>query len=263
MPWTSEFRLDKTARTIHLVPEDSIDLAASSAAAMMRLLKAAQDTGSFMKLCNWPGERFPVLGAPFAFSIDRALAPYFGTVTSGSQLTIFVRGKGRSIAGIWIARRADDKATFPGKLDNAVGGAIKQSEMPLETLLREGEEELGIDVQAAVSGGTISWFNVKVDQAGFDADLVEPGVQFVFDLEVDATTVLQPAEDGIDWIRLLTIEDVKAALLRNEFKPSCACVMIDFFVRHGIINAENDEDFTEIVSRLHRRLPLPIKYPTR
>jgi hypothetical protein len=44
-------------------------------------------------------------------------------------------------------------------------------------------------------------------------------------------------------------------MTRGEFKPSCAAVMMDFFVRHGFITAENEVDYVEIVSRLHRKLP--------
>jgi hypothetical protein len=34
-------------------------------------------------------------------------------------------------------------------------------------------------------------------------------------------------------------------------------VMVDFFVRHGLITAENEPDYLEISSRLHRRLEYP------
>jgi ADP-ribose pyrophosphatase YjhB (NUDIX family) len=146
-------------------------------------------------------------------------------------------------------------------LDSAAGGGLTYGETPFASLLREADEELGIDVRAARSAGTISWFNVKDGKSGLGAGLLEPGVQYVYDLEMDAGTVLQPAEAGIDWLRLLSIDEAKGTLLRNEFKPSCACILIDFFVRHGIINAENERDFAEIVSRLHRRLPLPTTYP--
>jgi hypothetical protein len=37
--------------------------------------------------------------------------------------------------------------------------------------------------------------------------------------------------------------------------------MIDFFVRHGIINASNEPDFVDMVSKLQRQLPLPTAYP--
>ncbi|KAJ8121479.1 hypothetical protein ONZ43_g2078 [Nemania bipapillata] len=111
-------------------------------------------------------------------------------------------------------------------------------------------------------GGAISWFNIKEGgTTGFEPGLVEPGVQYVYDLEVDEKAVLRPAEDGIEWLRLLSVDEVMSALRRREFKPSCACVMIDFFVRHGIITAENEGDFADIVSRLHRSLALPTTFP--
>lgn len=55
----------------------------------------------------------------------------------------------------------------------------------------------------------------------------------------------------------MTIDEVKAALATSEFKTNSALVMIDFFIRHGIITAENEEHYAEIVARLHRKLPLP------
>lgn len=262
MPWTSDFRLDHSARTIRLLPQDShsTSLEASSAAAMAKLLRAAQDADSFPHLSNWPGEKFPVLGSPFLFGIDRAIAPYFGIVTTGAQLTVFVRDEHGSVAGVWIPRRGINKPMYGGMLDNAVGGAVEQGETPFQSLVREAKEELGIDARSAVSGGTISWINVKGARSGVAEGVVEPGVQYVYDLEVDAKAVLRPAESGIEWLRLLSVEEVKAALFQHEFKPSCACVMIDFLVRHGMINAENESDLAEIVSRLHRRLPLPTTY---
>ncbi|KAK1496461.1 thiamine pyrophosphokinase [Colletotrichum cuscutae] len=261
MPWTSDFKLDDESRSIRLVPQDGSPFAESCAAAMTRLLKAAQNTAAFPKLDNWPGEKFPVLASPFPFAVDRVIAPYFGIVSTGVQLTIFVRNENGSIGGIWIARRGATKPMYAGMLDNAAGGAVNHHELPFKGLLREAAEELDIDAHKATSGGTISWLNIKDKRSGINEGLVEPGVQFVYDLEVSADTKLHPAEAGIDWLRLLSVEEVKSALVRREFKPSCACVMVDFFVRHGIINVENDRQFAELVPRLHRRLLLPVTYP--
>jgi len=112
------------------------------------------------------------------------------------------------------------------------------------------------DEKSPVLGGTVSLFNIKGASVGLEPGLIEPGVQYVYDLEVDPGTQLHPAEDGIDWLRLLAAEEVKAALIRHEFKPSSAYVMIDFFVQHGVITSENEREYAEIVSRLHG-LPLP------
>lgn len=106
-------------------------------------------------------------------------------------------------------------------------------------------------------------FNVKDARSGINPDLVESGVQYVYDLEVDTATMLRPAEAGIEWLRFLSVGEVKTALDRHEFKPSCACVMTEFFVRHGIINGDSDRDFAEIVSRLHRRLSLCLQLTHR
>ncbi|KAI1173937.1 putative thiamine pyrophosphokinase [Nemania sp. FL0916] len=268
MPWTTDFRIDHTSRTVRLapVPENSTpttsSIAKASVAAIAKQLQVARDMNAFPKLHNWPGEQFPVLGAPFPLGIDRTFSLYFGIVITGSQLTVFSRSDDddRAVDGIWIAKRGANKTLYPGMLDNAVGGAVMHGESPRESLLREALEEIGIDVKDAKPGGTVSWCSVR-ERNGVDLGVVMPGVQYVYDFEVDGKRELRAAESGIDWLRRLTVDEVLAALHRREFKPSCACVMIDFFIRHGVITAENDEDFADIVARLHRRLPLPTTAP--
>ena len=258
MPWTPEFKVDEAARTVSLVPEDGANIASSSANAIYRLMKAARDAQTFPHLSNWPGEKLKVLGTSFPFAIDRALAPYFGVISRGSHLNAFVRGKEGSIAGVWIAKRGPNKPMFAGMLDNAAAGSVSHDETPTQCIKREAQEELGLDARRAVSAGTISWFNIKRAKPGINAGLVEPGIQYVYDLEVPSDVVLRPAEAEIDWLRLLSVEEVMRALRNHEFKPSCASVMIDFFVRHGIVNAESDREFEEIVLRLHRKVPVPV-----
>lgn len=40
---------------------------------------------------------------------------------------------------------------------------------------------------------------------------------------------------------------------RGEFNPNCALLMLDFFIRHGILTPENEADFDEVKSRLLAR----------
>jgi len=56
---------------------------------------------------------------------------------------------------------------------------------------------------------------------------------------------------------LMDMEQVKAELAKGSFKPNCSLVLLDFFIRHGIITPENESDYLEIGSRLHRRLEFP------
>jgi hypothetical protein len=83
-------------------------------------------------------------------------------------------------------------------------------------------------------------------------------VLYVYDLKVGEDLVLKPVDDDIHAFHLFDTNQVMSKLALGSFKPSCAVVMIDFFVRHGIITAENETEYAEIISRLHRKLPFPM-----
>ncbi|QIW96760.1 hypothetical protein AMS68_002278 [Peltaster fructicola] len=68
--------------------------------------------------------------------------------------------------------------------------------------------------------------------------------------------VPKPSDDEVAGFELKTIQEVKAALRDGGFKPNCALVLLDFFVRHGILTA-HDEGYLQIVPRLHRVLEFP------
>lgn len=87
--------------------------------------------------------------------------------------------------------------------------------------------------------------------------MLQPECQYVYDLELDADTVPRPSDDEVESFALMTVDEVQGAMRSGGFKPNCALVLLDFFIRHGIITAENDQDYIEIVARLHRRLEFP------
>jgi hypothetical protein len=61
----------------------------------------------------------------------------------------------------------------------------------------------------------------------------------------------------VEEFKLMSIEGIKAALVRKKFRPDCIPVMTHFFMRHGAITPENKE-YAELEMPLHRRLPVPI-----
>jgi len=67
----------------------------------------------------------------------------------------------------------------------------------------------------------------------------------------------KPGDDEAIDFQLLTVEEVKKALAESRFKPNCAHLLLEFFVRHGILTAENEPGYIEIVSRFHRKLEFP------
>jgi isopentenyldiphosphate isomerase len=110
---------------------------------------------------------------------------------------------------------------------------------------------------ATVSRGCVTYSHVRDARAGGETGLIQPEVEYVYDLKLDPETIPQPGDNEVEEFKLLSIPEVKAALARGEFKPNCANIMIDFFIRHGYLTAENEPDFLQIVARLHRRLEYP------
>ena len=56
-----------------------------------------------------------------SFSFIPAL---LGIRSYGIHITGYVRDEDGQVAGVWVQKRADDKPTYPGMLDNMVGGGI-------------------------------------------------------------------------------------------------------------------------------------------
>lgn len=40
---------------------------------------------------------------------------------------------------------------------------------------------------------------------------------------------------------------------------TASAVLIDFFIRHGLLTPENEPDYIEIMARLHRRFEFPTR----
>ena len=74
--------------------------------------------------------------------MDRSAAVAFGIVSYGVQMLAYVRTEGG--VKFWVPRRAKTKRSYPGMLDNCVGGALNTGETPLLCLTREASEEASL-----------------------------------------------------------------------------------------------------------------------
>ena len=194
--------------------------------------------------------------------IERSGSPLFGINTYGVHMTLFM--KTDNGLKIWVPRRAKTKQTYGGMLDNSVAGGLAIGESPFLCLLREAFEEAslpeGLVKARAKACGTVSYIHVRDAQAGGESGLFQPECQFCYDMELGDIQP-KPNDTEVEAFYLWTVDEVKQHLAKGEFKPNCALVLLDFFVRHGIITAENEPHYIEIVSRLHRRLPFPSNQP--
>lgn len=260
-PWPEDhWAIDSTNRTVTLItPPDATS--SQRSALLAKTIEEAAKRKTFSILEGWRDELYPVYGprGEFLLEMERSASSLFGIVTYGIHVTGFVK-EGNEIR-IWVPRRSKTKSTYPGMLDNTVAGGMSTGERPSVCVVREAMEEASLPediVKAnAVATGCVTYFYKRSTHAGGETDLLQPEVEYVYDIKLDASVIPKPCDSEVEAFYLLTVDEVKQALANGEFKPNCAMVLIDFFIRHGILTPENEPDFLEITARLHRRLEFP------
>lgn len=228
------------------------------------LLLAEKERGTFKQLNIWRDELCPVYGpeGELLLSVDRAGVPLLGVIAYSVQLLAYQRNS--EGISLWIARRGRKHRSFAGLLDSTVGGGLCLGEVPFESLIRECWEEASFPedlVRAnAKPCGTVNHFTISESRTGGTIGLFRPKIQFTYDIEVPAEIIPKPTPeeaDNIDEFILLNIDGLQHALAKGEFGPATGCIVIDFLIRHGFLTAENEGDYVEIVSRLHRKFDFP------
>jgi len=134
----SQFRLVRVnALTVHIGDETTSTQALNEALAeLAQALRAAgQAPGWRNELLDvWSDQNQSIAG------IERGVVRPLGLVTKAVHLN------GLSAdGGIWVARRSLTKATDPGVWDTLVGGLVGYQEDPDTALVRETDEEAGLD----------------------------------------------------------------------------------------------------------------------
>lgn len=183
-------------------------------------------------LYRWRGEAFDVRArpeGPALAQIDRGAIPAFGIQAAGVHVNGLVhQGDG---VHLWVARRAMDKLLDPGKLDHVVAGGIPAGLGPMETLIKEAEEEAAIPADlaaAAVPVGTLEYAMER--QEGLRRDIL-----YCYDLALPADFVPRPADGEVEAFELWPIARVVEAVRSTEaFKFNVNLVLVDLFVRLGV-----------------------------
>lgn len=260
-PWPQDYwKIDSQEKTVTLITPAGADPALRSKLIQESIGEAAKQE-TFKVLKGWRNENYPVYapGGEYIFEIERSAACLFGVVTYGAHMTGYIEDQ--TGLKLWVPRRAKNKQTYPGMLDNTVAGGMCTGEKPFECIVREAMEEASLPEaairKAIVARGCVTYTHVRDVRAGGETGLLQPEVEYVYDLKLDPSVIPKPGDNEVEEFKLLTIAEVQDALARGEFKPNCAVVLIDFFIRHGLLTAENEPDYLDIVARLHRRLEYP------
>ncbi|KAF2967124.1 hypothetical protein GQX73_g6414 [Xylaria multiplex] len=285
MPWTPSFVISHEHPRTVTVQDSSqgADSAAAFTAAFKELvdLCIAQDTFRLIAkkhsepftILSWPTTRGSEGGAaapaPGTVTMERFAAPLFGILLQGAHMIAYVRSRATEddcgvISGLWIPRRAKHLFSSPNMLDATVAGGIAAGTTALETIIKEAGEEASLGpelVRTRVrSTGLLSYVSSTDAIHGWpgESGLLCPGIVYTYDMELPVDVIPKPHDGEVGSYSLMSVGEVQAALLNNEFKPDAAVVVIDFLVRHGVITAENERNFVRINEHIHRRLPFRV-----
>ncbi len=251
--WTSVpgWALDHEKRYLTLTGATTFD---ERSAVVEKTLRAAVNSGRVKEVRSWVNEPFRVVTSnnEHVLNMDGSGLSAFGVINFACHLIGYVMTKdGRKF---WVPRRSRHKMSYPGMLDNTTGGSLNATETPFECIVRECEEEISLEPEYTRSN------IVACGTAGFHlsrTDSGDPGcqlqVQYLYEMELSQDVIPKIGDDEVDEILLLTLDEVKQALINGEFKLNCAMTWLAFLIRHGDVTAEEEQNLLEICARLHRK----------
>ncbi|KAJ4413421.1 hypothetical protein N0V82_008543 [Gnomoniopsis sp. IMI 355080] len=263
LPWTPDFDIDHAKLSIQLNLASGTISASTINAALQAVVDGALALGPtvFPRLTSH-SEMFRILGAkPYAgggsniIQLERFAAPLFGICCRGAHMTAYIKDSLAGSLKVWVARRAANLHTYPGMLDTTVAGGVKAADSPRACIVAESDEEAALPrayvEERLVATGAVSYVSLS-------ANGITPTVLYVYDLEMAEGMEPRPKDGEVEGFFLMGVEEVVRHMMAGEFKPNCCLVMLDFFVRHGVLTEENETDYLEILIRLRRVLPVPI-----
>ncbi|KZP04329.1 hypothetical protein FIBSPDRAFT_878612, partial [Athelia psychrophila] len=160
---------------------------------------------------------------------------------------------------IWVPKRARTKQTWGGYLDNSVAGGIPSGMPPFEALVKESMEEASIaeDIvrSHAKAVGSVSYYTRT------PSGWLQPEIEYLWDLAVPPGAdpgpfTPKPLDGEVESFELMSFDDIISKMHEGLFKPNCALILIDFFIRHGHITPDNEPHYMEIMTRLHGRFDI-------
>jgi len=198
------------------------------------------------------GERYPVVnrwGDAPAFLLDRAAVSAFGIRSFGQHLNGIVPTEDG--VSMWLGRRAGDRKAFPDMLDQLVAGGKPHGISLEENLAKECAEEAGMGEELAAQAVAVGYITYRREtERGLRSDTI-----FCYDLTLPSTFAPVCTDGEVGEFYLWSLDEVARVVREtDEFKPNCNLVVIDFLLRHGMIDSSHSE-YSALRNGLHT-LPL-------
>lgn len=219
--------------------------------AIEAVLRRLKEQNQFTTLKGWRDEYYEVkttFDASPLLKIDRSSTCLFGIKNYGISLTGYVNHPDMGLC-LWLQKRSKNKQRWPGLWDNMVGGGISTGQSVLQTLYKECVEEASIPLdyhKDIISVGTVGCF--------FESDEgIFPNTVFVFDLPIPPQFKPENSDGEVETFALVPVKKCLEIIEEGMFKQPIILVVVDFFIRHGVIPAD-DPYYVGIVEMLHVEL---------
>lgn len=210
------------------------------------VLQSLRRTGEVPMLDGWRDEPFavrPSFYAPPLVIVERAAGPLFGLAAFGCFANGFVcadEAWPTRPTHLWVGRRSRTKPTWPGLLDVCAAGGIAAGQSVSSAMRAECAEEAGVPPElmgALLPTGGVSYTGFNEDGWGVKSDIL-----FTFDLPLPRSFAPTPVDGEVEAFVLMPIAQVAELLASPEphFKPNVGVVMVDFLIRHGFVNPDED-----------------------
>ncbi|XP_059062125.1 uncharacterized protein LOC131854955 [Achroia grisella] len=228
----------------------------------MRVAEVLQNLRVENEICalkGWRDECFEV-STPFyhesLLEMDRSAICLFGIRNYGVSVTGYLYHPTKGLC-IWLQQRSFTKQTWPGKWDCFVSGGLAVGYGILETTIKEAAEEASVEgelVKKLVPAGCVSFY--------FESERgLFPNTEYVYDLELPLDFAPRNADGEVECFELLTAEECIQRALSPQFKTTSAPVLLDFLIRRGYINPENEPNYRYLVELLHVPLQSIYNWP--
>jgi 8-oxo-dGTP pyrophosphatase MutT (NUDIX family) len=189
-------------------------------------------------LRGWRNEIFTIVDprvdrtcGPVLARTERAAARFWGTLTQGAHANGWVAGPDGRPTHLWIARRALDKSTDPGLLDNLVGGGVPDGQTPWQALMRECWEEAGLAAEVAGQARAVGVLRVQRDVAhGLQVEDLH-----AHDLALPAGLEPRNQDGEVQSFACLPVAQALDLAAGREMTVDAALVTLDFGMRHRLL----------------------------
>jgi len=199
-------------------------------------------------------EALPVMSSEgeHVLDTDRSGLDPFGLASYSAHLIGYVSDNGST--KYWVPKRSATKSTVPNKLDSTVAGVIRSGEEPLDCMIRKIDTEASVSaeyVRAPIAACGIVSYQMSVTSTG------RPGCQhitsYLYEMEFGKDVIPRPDGDEVESFTLMTLDDIKAALIAGEFVTNRAMAWLAYLVRHGMVTPENEPNYIQVCQRLQRK----------